>query len=140
MPNRTEFLSRLLGFYCTLIGAAMLLRGDSTVQVVQQIVQDAALMYVLGILLVMAGLAMVLAHNVWSGGPHDAVLALIGWLTLLKGLLFILLPPETEGAFFLDALHYGRMYRFYACASIALGIYLCWAGWRRTPPGGRPKG
>ena len=51
-------------------------------------------MFVLSIIIVAAGLAMVLAHNIWSGGAQAVVVTLVGWLTLIKGLLYLLLFHE----------------------------------------------
>jgi hypothetical protein len=50
------------------------------------------------------GLAIVLVHNVWSGGLLHVVITVIGWLSLMKGLLFVFLTPEM-GAIFLDTMH-----------------------------------
>jgi hypothetical protein len=52
------------------------------------------MMLVLGVSTLAAGLAMVLAHNIWSGDALAVIVTLMGWLTLalIKGLLFLLLP------------------------------------------------
>ena len=39
---------------------------------------------------------MVLAHNEWSGSARAIIVTVIGWLTLIKGLLFLLLPAGVE--------------------------------------------
>jgi hypothetical protein len=37
---------------------------------------------ILGIITLAAGLAMVLAHNIWSGGALVVVITLVGWMAL----------------------------------------------------------
>lgn len=134
MPARSRFLARFFGLYCIVAGLVMLARGHGTVEVVAQIVHDGALMYVLGVLLVMGGLACVLAHNVWSGGPQFWLVTFMGWGTLVKGVLFMALPPDTEAKLFLQWLRYEDMYRVYTAVAMAIGAYLCWAGWRDRSP------
>jgi len=43
-----------------------------------------------------AGLALVLAHNVWSGGALPILVTIVGWISLLKGLMILILPPQTD--------------------------------------------
>jgi hypothetical protein len=43
----------------------------------------------LGAITLAAGLAMVLAHNIWSGGALVVVVTVVGWITLIKSLLFL---------------------------------------------------
>ena len=42
----------------------------------------------------MAGLAMVLTHNVWSGGALAIVVTLIGWLLLIRSAVSMFLPTR----------------------------------------------
>jgi hypothetical protein len=51
---------------------------------------------------------MVHGHNVSSGGALPILVTLIGWITLIKGALFLFLPPETESSLILDTLHLER--------------------------------
>ena len=38
------------------------------------------------------GLAIVLLHNYWSGGALTVIITLLGWLTLIKAVLLLVLP------------------------------------------------
>jgi len=75
-----------------------------------------------------AGLAMVLAHNIWSGGALAVVVTLVGWITLIKSLFFLFLPPEMEAGFFLRQLHYQELFYWYGAVSLVLGVYLTYGG------------
>jgi putative exporter of polyketide antibiotics len=68
MSSRTIFLSRLIGLYCILIALSMMTRKQATLESVAAVLRDPSMMFVLGAMTLVAGLAMVLAHNIWSGG------------------------------------------------------------------------
>ena len=75
-----------------------------------------------------AGLAMVLAHNIWSGGALVVVVTLVGWITLIKSLSFLFLPPEVDAGLFLRQLHYQQLFYLYGAFSLVLGVYLTYGG------------
>ena len=128
MSKETRFLSRLLGLYCLIIALAMLAQRPATVVTVAALLRDRPLMYVLGVLCLFAGLAMVLVHNLWSGGAAAVIVTLIGWLTLLKGLAFIGLQPAQTTELYIAQLRFERLYPLYAALTLLLGAYLCYAG------------
>jgi hypothetical protein len=88
------------------------------------------MMFVLGAITLIAGLAMVLAHNIWSGGALAVIVTLVGWITLLKSLLLLLLPPHVEAELFLGQLHYQQLFYLYGAFSLVLGIYLTYGGFK----------
>ena len=133
MTARTVFLSRLIGLYCILCATAMLIHRATVVATVTALVNDAPLMFIVGVLTLVAGLAMVLAHNVWSGGAATVVVTVVGWLTLAKGLLFLFLTPAGEARFFLVDLRYQELFPVYVGISLALGLYLTYAGFKPAP-------
>jgi hypothetical protein len=128
MLDRTRFLARLIGLYCLLAALAMAVEREPWTAAVTALVHDPPLMLLLGMLVVAAGLALVLAHNVWSGGALPVVVTVIGWLTLLKGLVFWVLAPAAAADFYFERLHYGRLYYLYCAVPLAIGAYLTAAG------------
>jgi hypothetical protein len=46
----------------------MITRRQATVETVTVLLQNPSMMFVLGVVILAAWLAMVLAHNIWSGG------------------------------------------------------------------------
>jgi len=130
--RETRFLSRLLGPYCLLIGLAMLAQRQATLVTIRALLHDRPLLYVLGVWCVFAGLAMILVHNVWSGGAAPIIVTLIGWLTLLKGVAFIGLEPLRVADLYLAQLRYRELYPLYLLVTLTLGAYLCYAGFWGT--------
>ncbi|MGB8494661.1 MAG: hypothetical protein WCE53_09710 [Candidatus Acidiferrum sp.] len=130
MLPRTIFLSRLLGLYCVLVGLAMVAHRQATVETIRAMVHNAPVLYVAGVMALAAGLAMVLGHNVWSGGALPVVVTLVGWISLIKGLLLLFLTPHAAGVVFLGGLHYEQLFYLYAAIALIVGAYLTYGGFR----------
>jgi len=130
MSSRTIFLSRLIGLYCIVIALSMMTRGQSTVETVTALLQNPSMMLIVGIITLAAGLAVVLAHNKWSGGALVVIVTLVGWITLIKGLSLLFLPHEMEVRLFLGRLHYRQLFYMYTAFSLVLGVYLTYGGFK----------
>ena len=128
MSPRTIFLSKLIGLYCILAALSMMAHRQTTVETVTALLQSASLMFILGLITLTAGLAMVLGHNIWSGGALAVIVTLVGWITLIKGLLFLFLPLGMEVDVFLRQLHYQQLFYLYGTISLVLGVYLTYGG------------
>ncbi len=132
MSSRTTFLSRLIGPYSILVPLSMLTHKEASMAAVNALVHSAPSMLLLGVITLAAGLAMVLAHNIWAGGAVPVVVTLIGWISLLKGLLFLFLPPEAMADLF-ESMHYQQLFPFSAAISILIGAYLLYGGFKQSP-------
>jgi hypothetical protein len=88
------------------------------------------MIFVLGAITLIAGLAMVLTPNIWSGGARVVIVTLVGWITLIKSLSFLFLPPQIEAGLFLKRLHYEQLFYLYCAFSIVLGSYLTYSGFK----------
>ncbi len=135
MQSRTQFLSRLIGLYFIFVAIAMTIHRQSTLESVTALLHNPPLMLVLGVLTLSAGLAIVLAHNIWSGGAVAVLVTLTGWGALIKGLLFLFLPPEAAAGFYLNTLHYGQLFYLYVAIVIVYGLFLIYGGfWQAVDP------
>jgi putative exporter of polyketide antibiotics len=130
MSSRTVFLSRLIGLYCILVVLSMLIHRQAKVDSLVGVLHNPSLILVLGVITLAAGLAMVLAHNIWSGSALAVVVTLVGWLTLLKGMLFLFLPPEIEAECILRCIHHPHLLYVCMAPSLLIGIYLAYGGFR----------
>jgi hypothetical protein len=128
MSPRTIYLSRLMGLYYLIVTVAMAIRRDEIFEWVTEIIRSPAASFLAGLFGVAIGLAIVLAHNVWKGGALAVVVTLIGWITLLKSLLFLYLTPQMEAEIFLKRLHYQQFFYFYVTVSLGIGVYLTYGG------------
>ncbi len=130
MSPRTLFLSKLIGLYCIVIALSMMTRKPATVETAIVLLQNPSMTLIPGVITLAAGLAMVLAHNIWSGGGLVVVVTLVGWMTLIKSLFFLFLPHEMETRLFLQQLHYRQFFYLYSAISVVLGVYLTHGGFR----------
>jgi hypothetical protein len=90
----TTFLSRLIGLFCILISTSMVAHRHATVATVTALVHNPPLLLIVGMIGLIAGLAIVLGHSIRSGGVLPVIVTIIGWLILIRGLLILFLPPE----------------------------------------------
>ena len=132
MSLRTVFLSRLIGLYMILVSLSMAAHKQATVETITALVHNSPLVFVTAIIAVVAGLAIVLSHNVWSGGALPVIVTLVGWVTLVKGALLLIMSPEPESSFVLEGLHYEQLFYVYVAIDLLLGVYLTYAGFRST--------
>jgi hypothetical protein len=77
MTSRTIFLSKLLGLYYIFAALAMIVHKQSFVETVTALVHNSSIMFLGSIVAVLGGLALILAHNIWSRGALALVVTLI---------------------------------------------------------------
>ena len=128
--QRTAFLAKYIGLYCMLIALPMALTKPAMLQTVEALVRDASVLFIFGLVVVGAGLALVLGHNVWSGGALPVVVTLVGWLTLLKGLAFLFFPPPAAVGIVIWGDAYRQYYYVDVTLAFVLGAYLTYGGFR----------
>jgi hypothetical protein len=130
MSRLTVFLARFIGLFTVVLVVAFLVRGSASVEAA---VADGPVMLVYAIISLATGVAMILGHNVWSGGALPVVVTLVGWLILAKGLMLLFVTPDALQQIF-DHMHYGEHYYLYLAPSLVVGLYLTWAGFTAPSP------
>jgi hypothetical protein len=75
MSRLTIFLARFIGLFTVLLVVALSVRGSAMVETA---VADGPVMLTYSIISLAVGLAMILGHNVWSGGALPVVVTLVG--------------------------------------------------------------
>lgn len=130
MLPRTIYLSRLIGLYWILVLPSLMIHRQATVDSATALFHNPSLMLIVGIFTVIASVAMILAHNLWSGGALPVLVTLVGWLALIKGMMFLLLPSAADTEIILSWLRDPVL--FYVCLtpSFLIGIYLTYEGFR----------
>lgn len=123
----TIFLAKLLGLYCTILALAMMTRKQSIVATVNALIRNPPLLFFVELLGLAAGLAMVIGHNVWSGGALPVVVTVVGWLITIRSAGLLVLPPQTAIKL-IDSLRYEELFYGYMSITLILGLYLTFAG------------
>ena len=127
MSRLTIYLGRLIGLFLLIAALAMFLDRDAIIAMATALIEDRALVPIVGLITLGIGLAIVVGHNVWSGGLFPIVITLVGWSQLLRGLALLLLPAETKIVFF-QLMRLGDFFYIYAGIPLVIGAYLAYAG------------
>ena len=123
MKPLTIYLGRLLGLFTLITSFWLLTERQTTLSTIPALLGNRPVMVIFAIIALAGGLAIVLAHNIWSGGPLPILVTLIGWVMLIRGLLFLFLPPEAT-LYVLAAMQFERLFYIYLAIPFVLGIYL----------------
>ena len=123
----TAFLGKLIGLYCIIVALAMMAHKQSAVATVSALVRNAPLLLFAEVLGLAAGLALILGHNIWSGGALPVVITLLGWLMTIRGVVLLALSQDATIKFF-EALRYEELFYVYMGATLVLGLFLTFAG------------
>lgn len=127
--QRSIFLARLIGPFFAVCGVALMLNADVFRAIGAEIIKSHALIYIAGVLALVAGLALVNTHNVWVAG-WPVVITISGWLCLIVGVIRVVFlgVKDTLGTAVLAAVSnnfiVGEGFVF-----LALGAWLSYAGY-----------
>lgn len=132
MAPRTIFLAKLIGLFTIVFALAMLAHRQETITTVTSLAQDSGSLLIFGAIALTAGIAMVLGHNIWTGGALPVAVTVIGWIILLRGALLTFLPAAIVADMFAQ-LRFGQRFYVYDGLMLALGGYLAAAGFLARP-------
>jgi hypothetical protein len=90
----STFLARLLGPALLTVGLGILINRDYYRGMVTQVTDSRLRMFIIAMIGLVAGLAVVLVHNVWTL-DWRVLITLLGWINFLRGVVSILFPGQT---------------------------------------------
>lgn len=90
--TQSEFIASLIGPVLLALSCSLLLNRATFESFLRDLDRNLLVILLAGIALLVAGLAIVLTHNVWEGWP--LVITLCGWLAIVGGLIRIVLAPR----------------------------------------------
>ena len=122
-------IAGLMGPTLVAIAAAMVLNFASFPELAEQVSRDPSLIFLSGILLFVAGLAIVRVHNVWVGG-WPVLVTVLGWVAVLSGLLRMLFPTRLAAIAGAFAQRPGGILAG-AVVLLVLGAFLSFKGYSR---------
>ena len=118
----TLYLAKVLGVYLLVTGAALLIRRGYFIPVLGAFVEDRSHRMTMGLLELFAGLALIMAHTIWSPLPA-ALITVIGIVTALEGFLYLVLTDEVIEKY-IRMFNVRAWYVAGGLIAIALGTYL----------------
>ncbi len=123
MSPTTIFLGRLLGLYLVAISIGMFAGRRRTLATLDEMARSGPRMLFSGMVATAAGLAVVLAHNVWSGGALPVAVTLVGWAALLKGVALLLVPSERMADAY-KGIGFERYFFAWMVVVLAIGLWM----------------
>jgi hypothetical protein len=125
--SNSLFLARLIGPVMLVVGLAVFANQRGFREMAEEFLASRALMFLSGLILMPAGLAIVLTHNVWTA-DWRVLITLLGWLAAIGGALRLFGP-----LFVLKAGHamLNKPYFTSIAAAIwvVLGLLFCFFGY-----------
>jgi hypothetical protein len=131
MSPLTLYLGRFFGLFVLLTCAALAARPKAAIAAMNDMVESPGLMLVTGIVTLAAGVACVLGHQIWTGGSLPIAVTVLGWVTLLKGLAILALPPGALKTAY-AALHYPQRFGLVMALGALFGAALTFVAFRAS--------
>jgi hypothetical protein len=123
------FLAKLIGPVMLVAAVSFLIHTKVYRTMAQEFLRSAALVYLSGVLTMTAGLAIVLAHNVWAA-DWRVLITIFGWLALIGGAVRIVLPEQAR-AFGERRLRSDTVLRVGGAIWAVVGAIFCFYGYAR---------
>ena len=89
--DRSTYLAKLFGPVLVILGLSLLVRGQSFVGVFQDILYSPTLIFVLCVLGLLGGIAVILAHNVWAK-DWRLIITILGWASVIESAVWLIVP------------------------------------------------
>jgi len=135
----SKYLARLIGpvLAVAAIGMAigLMQEGESYSSMIKEFIGSRALIFITGVLALVAGVAIVNAHNLWVQ-DWRVIVTVLGWLLVIRGVINLVFPAfaQTLGDRIV-ASHAGSVAG--AAVAFVLGAILCLMGyeelWEKMP-------
>ena len=127
--QNSVFLAKLIGPIFLAVGIGLIVNAATYKKLAEEFLHSTALIYVSGLLLMTAGMALVLTHNVWVA-EWRVLITLLGWLAAIGGAIRIMIPQGTQkiGRRFLK---HPQAMTIAAVVWLAIGAVLCFFGYFR---------
>jgi len=122
------FLAKLIGPVMVLVGVSLLANETAFRKMTQEFLRSAALMFLSGMIILPAGLAVVLNHNVWVM-DWRVIITLLGWLAVISGAIRVFAPDRLT-KFGKKAMAKKEIVTAAALIWIVIGAVLCYCGFR----------
>jgi hypothetical protein len=132
----SSFLAKLIGPVLAVLGLGMLLNPAGYLVIADEIMKSQALLYFASALGLLGGVALVLAHNVWTP-DWRVVITLLGWISILDSTSWILIPRQVQQ--FWSPLMATQAFPLVAGVIVLLlAAVLCYFGYAAASRTGRP--
>jgi hypothetical protein len=125
--SASVFIARLIGPVMLVIGLAVFANQRGFRDMAEEFMASRALMFLSGFLIMPAGIAIVLTHNIWTA-DWRVLITIFGWLNVIGGAVRLVGPPllVKAGHAMLKQPHFTSIA---AAIWVALGLLFCFFGY-----------
>jgi hypothetical protein len=95
MNSLTIFLAQLAGPTLLAVGLGIFFSRDYYARVYRDLEKETLAVMMSGLTILIAGIVLVLNHNIWDSLPAGIISA-IGWLSILKGIMLLIFPKTVN--------------------------------------------
>jgi hypothetical protein len=122
------FLARLIGPVMAILGLAVLFNQSGFRDLAREFVQSRALIFLSGLVILPAGIAIILVHNVWTMSG-SLMITLFGWITAITSAVRVVAPQfvMARGSAMVQR---PRMPLITGCVWTVAGLLFCLDGYR----------
>jgi len=121
----SSFFAQLIGIYFVLICLSMLVYEDRFKKIMNNIMGHPASLFICSATNIIFALVILIPHNIWVAS-WPLLITLIGWLTLLKGIIGLFFP-ERYVKMSMDLME-KTGYKIWTWIWLLIGLYLVWMG------------
>jgi hypothetical protein len=123
------YLGQIFGLTFVIVSLAFLFgKAKATLAARSLLANDGALL-LMEIAALVIGLALVLTQNNWGNGALAVVIDIIGWVTMLKGLVGLFISDLSLRKFY-EFFHYERWFYLIMTIMLLIGIWMTYAGYK----------
>lgn len=127
----STYFAKVFGIGLIVAGISVILYRDAFIKAVPGFIEDRLLRLTIAFIEMLAGLFLIIGHNVWTPVPA-AIITLLGWVTAIEGAALLLLPDDMLRRF-MSVVNRPRVYLASGIVTIILGIYLADYGFALWP-------
>lgn len=127
MGNSILF-AKFIGPYILLIGVGLQFNFKIYRRIIEEFIKNAAIVYLAGLITFVAGLSIIIFHNIWAM-DWRIIITVLGWIALIKGAWLVILPGSIAGVaelFLRDV----KLVRIPWVIMLLIGIFLTVKGYR----------
>jgi uncharacterized membrane protein len=92
--EKSTYLARLIGPVLAIVGLGFLVRHAEFVGVFQDVASNPTLIFVMCVLGLLGGTALILAHNIWAM-DWRAIITVLGWWSAVESAVWLIVPNAT---------------------------------------------
>lgn len=121
MDPMTILIAKFVGPVILAVGVGIFLSRNYYIKVYRNLENETLAVLMGGISILVAGIAIVLNHNMWDSFAAGLI-SFLGWMSVLKGVLLIMMPKTVD--MFGDMVANSKFFSVTAVLATVCGVYV----------------